>query len=51
MLELFLTGRYLPVVIDNGHNSKAKAVASVEEVARDITGYVQLIWRKHLRRG
>jgi hypothetical protein len=40
VLELFLTGRYLPIVIDNGHNSKSTAVRRVEEIAREELKFV-----------
>ena len=40
VLELLLTGRYLPVVIDNGHNSKPAAIGRIEEIAREQLGSV-----------
>ena len=40
VLSLLLTGRYLPVVIDNGHNSKPAAIGRIEEIAREELGYV-----------
>lgn len=43
VLELFLTGRYLPVVLDNGHNSKSTAVRRIEEIARDELGCVVIL--------
>lgn len=39
LLELLKTGKYIPVVMDNGHNSKAEAcIKRVQEVAAKETG-------------
>jgi len=39
LLELLRTGKYLPVVMDNGHNSKAEAcITRVQEVAEEEPG-------------
>ncbi|CED82222.1 udp-glucose 4-epimerase [Phaffia rhodozyma] len=38
VLELVLTQRYQPVVIDNGHNSKSEAIKRIEQIAKQQLG-------------
>lgn len=40
VLSLLLSGRYLPIVIDNCHNAFPEAVNRCAEIARDEMGYV-----------
>jgi len=43
VIALLLTGRYLPVVIDNCHNAYPEAIRQCAEIARDVLGQVDLI--------
>lgn len=43
VIALLLTGRYLPVVIDNCHNAYPEAIRQCAEIARDVLGQVELI--------
>lgn len=38
VVALLLTGRYLPVVIDNCHNAYPEAIRQCAEIARDVLG-------------
>jgi len=38
VIALLLTGRYLPVVIDNCHNAYPEAIRQCAEIARDELG-------------
>jgi UDP-glucose 4-epimerase len=40
VVSLLLTGKYLPIVIDNCHNAYPEAVKRCAEIARDEMGYV-----------
>ena len=40
VIALLLTGRYLPVVIDNCHNAYPEAIRQCAEIARDELGWV-----------
>jgi len=38
VIALLLTGRYLPIVIDNCHNAYPEAIRQCAEIARDVLG-------------
>jgi UDP-glucose 4-epimerase len=38
VVALLLTGRYLPVVVDNCHNAYPEAIRQCAEIARDVLG-------------
>ena len=38
VIALLLTGRYLPVVVDNCHNAYPEAIRQCAEIARDEMG-------------
>jgi UDP-glucose 4-epimerase len=40
VVSLLLTGKYLPIIIDNCHNAYPEAVKRCAEIARDEMGYV-----------
>jgi hypothetical protein len=39
VVTLLLSGKYLPVVVDNFHNSKPHAIQACEEIALEALGY------------
>lgn len=41
VVTLLLSGKYLPVVVDNFHNSKPHAIQACEEIALEALGWVE----------
>lgn len=43
VISLLLTGKYIPIVLDNSHNAYPEAVKRVAQIARDEMGYVRCL--------